>query len=315
MAAPPLGALARLWPVASLHDQLGRAASFDGTDWQDHHRHTTDTTTETTAKHHREGTSVSDESAHVIAEPGTDRRRRRVTGVLALAATGMLVLAGCAAGQRAHTAEEVPAGVGGSGSIGNLRLLNVNVAAPPNRSYPQGSDADLQLHIANDGSSPDKLTSVTTNIASSVTFYSAGAGAGSSASGSGTSANGSTSPSGSSTPSPSPTGSAAPRASGSPTASMSPSANPSAGSGSPSSPSVPTTGSVSSIDVPTGQAVAIGYTSTEAAIVLKGLTGQLWPAQAINITFQFANAGSVTVDVPVQLAPLPPSPATAPVSG
>jgi copper(I)-binding protein len=53
--------------------------------------------------------------------------------------------------------------------------------------------------------------------------------------------------------------------------------------------------------------VPIGFAATDKAIVLTGLTAQLYPAQSIPITFQFASAGSVTFKVAVHLAAGPPS--------
>jgi copper(I)-binding protein len=43
-------------------------------------------------------------------------------------------------------------------------------------------------------------------------------------------------------------------------------------------------------------------------VVLTGLTENLFPAQTISVTFQFAKAGSVTTNVPVRLTSPPSSP-------
>jgi len=47
--------------------------------------------------------------------------------------------------------------------------------------------------------------------------------------------------------------------------------------------------------------VSFGVNGTDHVLVLTGLSSTLFPASTIPVTFTFANAGSVTVDVPVQI--------------
>jgi periplasmic copper chaperone A len=61
-----------------------------------------------------------------------------------------------------------------------------------------------------------------------------------------------------------------------------------------------------SIAVPGSQSVSIGFDPGNPQVVLTGLTQNLFPAQTISVTFQFAKAGSVTAKVPVHLTS-PPS--------
>jgi copper(I)-binding protein len=63
-----------------------------------------------------------------------------------------------------------------------------------------------------------------------------------------------------------------------------------------------------SIDVPGGESVSVGFDPGNPQVVLTGLTENLFPAQTISVTFQFAKAGSVTTNVPVRLTSPPSSP-------
>ena len=63
-----------------------------------------------------------------------------------------------------------------------------------------------------------------------------------------------------------------------------------------------------SIEVPGDESVSIGFDPGNPQLVLTGLTENLFPAQTITVTFQFAKAGSVTTRVPVRLTSPPSSP-------
>ena len=63
-----------------------------------------------------------------------------------------------------------------------------------------------------------------------------------------------------------------------------------------------------SIDVPGDESVSVGFDQGNPQVVLTGLTENLFPAQTISVTFQFAKAGSVTTNVPVRLTSPPSSP-------
>ena len=63
-----------------------------------------------------------------------------------------------------------------------------------------------------------------------------------------------------------------------------------------------------SIDVPGDESVSVGFDPGNPQVVLTGLTENLFPAQTISVTFQFAKAGSVTTNVPVRLTSPPTSP-------
>ena len=84
------------------------------------------------------------------------RTSRRTAGrsraaVAALAAAGVTLLAGCQTGQQAQTAEEIPTIDGTFARVGSLALRDVKIEYPESGSWPQGSDARLQLIIVNEG--------------------------------------------------------------------------------------------------------------------------------------------------------------------
>jgi copper(I)-binding protein len=205
---------------------------------------------------------------------GSASSRRVGVRVAALAAGALLVLGGCAAGQDAQTAEETPVVDGVSANVGDIALRAVAVAPPPNNSHAKGSDATLQLVIVNSGSTDDQLTGVSTLAATQVRMFADAQAA-----------------------SPGAT-SASPGA---------PSASPGATSASPgatsASPGSPTT--ISRVNLPAGLAVPFGYSPDQPVIQLHDLTEQLFPAQTIQLTFQFGKAGMVTFTAAVHLAPGP----------
>jgi copper(I)-binding protein len=191
------------------------------------------------------------EGDDVIA--GSASSRRVGVRVAALAAGALLVLAGCAAGQDAQTANETPVVDGVSANVGDIGLRAVAVAPPPNNSYAKGSDATLQLVIVNGGASDDQLTGVSTLAATQVRMFA-----------------------------------------------NEQAASPGATSASPSSPTT-----ISRVNLPAGQAVPFGYSPDQPVIQLHDLTEQLFPAQTIQLTFQFGKAGMVTFTAAVHLAPGP----------
>jgi copper(I)-binding protein len=205
------------------------------------------------------------EGDDVIA--GSASSRRVGVRVAALAAGALLVLGGCAAGQDAQTAEETPVVDGVSANVGDIALRAVAVAPPPNNSHAKGSDATLQLVIVNGGSTDDQLTGVSTLAATQVRMFADAQAA-----------------------SPGAT-SASPGAT---------SASPGATSASPGSPTT-----ISRVNLPAGLAVPFGYSPDQPVIQLHDLTEQLFPAQTIQLTFQFGKAGMVTFTAAVHLAPGP----------
>ncbi|HEY7049978.1 MAG TPA: hypothetical protein VH373_22375 [Jatrophihabitantaceae bacterium] len=222
--------------------------------------------------------------------------RRRIGIGVALTAGALLALGGCAAGQHAQTAAEVPAVDGVTANAGPIALRAVTVAPPDDKSYPAGGDATLQLVIVNDSKADDRLVGVSTPAATEGRFFAntadatfvpsaAPATTSGSATGTGTATSGAT-------------GTGSPTGTGTSTATE----------GATSSPGTPAAApTIPYIRLPAGQAVSIGYTPDLPVIQLHGLAKELFPAQTIPITFRFASAGSVTFVIAVHLAPGPPS--------
>jgi len=192
------------------------------------------------------------------------------------AAAAALLLSGCAAGEHAGTAKEVPVVDGGSAKLGTIALNAVTVVAPSANSYAQGTNARLQMYLTNSGQSDDQLLGATTTAANAVQSF-ADAAAASSGASSSASASPSTAASGSSS-----------------------SCQPDAG--------------FTPITVPAGGAVPIGYTDSQKVLQLSSLKGTLFPAQSLQVTFVFCHAGSVAVSIPVALTPGPSKTPTVDIS-
>jgi hypothetical protein len=222
----------------------------------------------------------------VMAQPPTVRRstsgiRARVT---AAAIGAALLLSACSVGQRAATSIEIPVVDGVQASVGPIDLRDITIATPPNGSYAAGSNARVQLVIVNEGAA-DKLVSVSVDpkIAAGALLFTSNFTA----------------------------TEAGPLPSASPSATASTSATPSA-SPSPTI-SLPVDGSIPAFDLPSGENTVIGLLDSEPVIQLMGLVSPLYPAMSIPITFTFANAGSVTVQVSVHLTTSPVNAPTLPI--
>ena len=98
---------------------------------------------------------------------------RAATVGRAVAATALLLtpLAGCGAGQLAHTAEIESVVDGTTARIGDISILDAQFLftgpIPGDEVYPVGANAPLHLTIVNSGDTPDRLISVTSPIAAS----------------------------------------------------------------------------------------------------------------------------------------------------
>lgn len=181
---------------------------------------------------------------------------------VALVAVGAaIVTAACAAGQDAITSEERPSVDGTERTVGSLSLDGVALWAPNGaQSYPAGASVPLTVSIANDGTSTDSLTGISSPSFTGWTIVP-------------------------SAQVPSPTSTAAP------------------GGAAATPPPQP---------IQPGAAVRFGFkdltpsgTGSPRTILLKGLRAALHPAASVQLTFTFANAGSTTLSVPVQLLQTP----------
>lgn len=98
----------------------------------------------------------------------TPRRSARRTAALVGAPVLALSLAGCGAGFQANTYLNRNLDDAANSDVGRIALRNVYVASPDEGiEHPAGSDAELQLTIANNSPEPDELVSVRTDAAQS----------------------------------------------------------------------------------------------------------------------------------------------------
>jgi len=90
-----------------------------------------------------------------------------VLGSAVLGLGAALVLAGCGAGQITQTGGMLPAADGALGQAGSLSVRNASLVNRDvcEQAYPAGSDAPLQLTIANAGQRDDELVSVSSTNA------------------------------------------------------------------------------------------------------------------------------------------------------
>jgi copper(I)-binding protein len=211
----------------------------------------------------------------------TTRPLRKLVPAVAIGVSALLGIVGCSAGQVAQTADMEPAVNGNMSQVGNLLLRDVMVAFPENgEPYAVGEDAPLQLTIANVGSADDELVGVSSpagkveiignaSIPGQSALQVVRPGDNPSAPTSESSETSAPETSGTETSGTETTGSEAP-------------------SGSSSAPAATTTTEESVPDV-------VGTIS----LVITGLTGDLPFGKTVPVTFEFKNAGKVTVSLPV----------------
>jgi hypothetical protein len=174
--------------------------------------------------------------------------------------------AACAAGQKAATADEKPSLDGTHAQVGNMLLQGVAFRSPSGASYAPGSSVPLIVYIANNGQQADKLVKVeSSDFPGGWDVVST------------------------------------------PSLDAGPSGAPS------SAPSGKTT-SGRPQKIPADSAVGFGLQNlspsgagSPESIVLLGYNGSepLHPGMSSTVTFTFANAGSVSLSVPVQLTDSP----------
>ncbi|HEV7649132.1 MAG TPA: hypothetical protein VGP26_13310 [Actinophytocola sp.] len=204
---------------------------------------------------------------------------RRSTGplrkILPAVAVGLVALgvAGCSSGQVTQTDTIEPAVNGNQGNVGSIALRDVEIAYPESGSYDADGEAPLTLAIVNVGGTDDELTSVTSPAAKKVELIGRGD---------------LPARSGLTVVVPESTGSSS---SAEPTESSESPSSPSSGSGIASGEPAPTPS-----ETPTEVAPEdVGTIS----IVLTGLTKDLPIGRNVPITFVFAEAGQITINVPI----------------
>jgi len=91
-------------------------------------------------------------------------------GVAALGIGAVLGMTGCSAGQVAQTAQELPAVNGAVAHTGKIVINDATLAYPQTTQgvYAKGSDIELALTIVNNAASDDELVDVSSDTASEV---------------------------------------------------------------------------------------------------------------------------------------------------
>lgn len=201
----------------------------------------------------------------------------RRTGVLILAGA-VAVLAGCSAGQNSQTAAKTPSLSGVHANLDGIALRNVQIAYADreHRTYPKGGTAPLDVRILNGGKKPDALVGVTADLADKVVLV------GEPKETSRICPEATVSVPPPVEPSPTPAGTESPAESPEPAAT----AEPEAGSE-----------EFSIALVPGG--CALLHADQPYHLELSGLKQEIAPGQTVAITFRFAEAGEVTLDVPL----------------
>jgi copper(I)-binding protein len=203
--------------------------------------------------------------------PGVDaqqesskRPRRLVPAILAGLATA-LVLAGCGAGQNTQTDATEPDVNGNLAQLGPIAVRDAKFANPGARSYTSGSTATLILTIVNTGATDDELVGVTSPVSDDIEITGDKSIPGRTSLVVGT-----------------------PGQANPPTQSSVVTTTPTATSGSSSATAPPPASS-------TAPAVERG----KAMVVLKQLKMDLMPGLTYEVTFQFRNAGTLRMQLPI----------------
>jgi copper(I)-binding protein len=208
----------------------------------------------------------------VFAQPVTVRRLG-----IGLAAFVALLTSACAAGQHASTSEQRPSLDGTNGSVGSINLRGIVIEAPSGTTayYPVGSDAAVKIVLVNNGTQQDRLISITSPA---VTDWGSFA----------TTSDADAVIEAHSSPSAAETKSGKAKPSGTPSATTLPLPTPS-----------------QSIAISAGSRRSWGTPESKGTLLLIHTTKALYPGTTIPLTFQFANAGSVTLAVPIALSRSP----------
>jgi len=220
--------------------------------------------------------------------------RRSAVAVAAFAAGAALALTGCSSGQISQTAQQVSAVNGNSANIGAVALRDVRILLPQSADYTntKGGKALLAFSAANTGpDTPDQLSSITTDLGT-VTITPAGA----------TLAPGQVLVAGApkAMPQSAPTTTAAPTSS----ATSSSSATPTTGAAATSS-AVPTGSATPQAAATTSAQKPSASGATPILVEIDDLNRDITPGLTYPVTFNFKEAGTVLVNIPVDAGAAP----------
>jgi hypothetical protein len=218
---------------------------------------------------------------------------------LAVVVAAALLTSACAAGQYAQSATNQETIDGTSAKIGMMTLGGLAIQTPQNGvSYPAGSDVPLKIVVVNSGQRTDTLTSITS---SSITGWGAYSSAAAAAAAQATTS--SSVPVSSTVPSSTAGSSSVAPGGGSTSVAPSDTGSPSTPPATTSAPSLPAP--KTSISVGGHSRASFGTPDVKGELLLRGIKSALHPGMAIELTFTFQQAGTVSVQVPVQLSKSP----------
>jgi len=179
-----------------------------------------------------------------------------------------LLATACGSGQVAQTATQVITAEGANAQRGGVAVRGVLIPTPARGSYQAGEPAPLYLAISTEEGTSDTLIAVTSHAAASVALIR------------------------------SPFGATPPAAAAAPSSSASPSSLPAATpAASPAVPSASPGGEEAGLKIGDGALVVLARGASY--LELQDLTADLKPGDTVSVTFSFARAGDITIDVPV----------------
>ncbi|MCM6772835.1 hypothetical protein NDR87_05755 [Nocardia sp. CDC159] len=212
------------------------------------------------------------------------KARRHAVTVAAFAAGAVLALSGCSAGQISQTADQVAAVNGNSADVGQVALRNVRLLLPPSEEYnnAKGGKAVLAFSAVNGGSAKaDELTSITSDLGTVKI----------------TPANPQLPPGATVVADAPKPGAhvAAPTTTAAPTSAAAPTSSPAASTAAASSATAQQHGDHA--------APAAEGAAGPLLVEVTGLTKDVTPGLTYQVTFNFKDAGTVAVNVPVDAGP------------
>ncbi|MGW5050476.1 hypothetical protein [Actinokineospora sp. NPDC004072] len=211
------------------------------------------------------------------AEQNSSGRLRRASLAVGLAA--LLATAACGAGQITQTDSQLPAVNGVNADAGGIAVRNAELAYPDGGHYPQGGQAALIAALINPGTESDTLVEVSSPIARSVTLTGDTALPGGVTLSVGT---------------PNEDFKAEPPTAT--TTSATTTAPTTTGTGGATTTGA-TTAATTTTTAPAGTTGAVER--GKLTILLDGLTEDLYPGRVYPVTFVFAKAGAVTLQLPI----------------
>ncbi|EWM14454.1 hypothetical protein [Kutzneria sp. 744] len=231
------------------------------------------------------------------AEQNLITRLRLLPVVLGIGAA--VLASGCSAGQITQTDTQVPAVNGSMGTVKQIAVRDVQLAFPAGKTYfSKGESASLLLTIANSGDATDKLVAVSSpqfgsgaqivGDASIPGFHAI------SATATAVTPVSTTSPTATSTTGTSTTGTSTTGTSTTGTSTTGTSTTGTSTTGTSASTTVTTTTSAPELPIGSIQIQLVGLTADK-----------LLPGQTVQVTFTFANAGDLTLNVPIAATPHP----------